>query len=188
VVVGAAAVGSALAAPGRDSQALSPSTVSRYLKNVVPDEAVEVRVNGIYGSGHDGAWQFVAHLTWRSTDGSLSGGTTELPVLAGADPLDSPVDPSRIPTEHEVGWSVNQVRDVLIRSGVGDDPLAMVELEITAARDSLIACRASQADERAPCTEADRSGHFVRRFTDTLSDDPLAGPLSVHRSGAISTG
>lgn len=187
LVVGAAAVGSVLAAPGPQPQALSLRTVSRYLRRVVPDDAVEVRVNGIYGSGHSGAWQFVAHLSWRREDGSLAGGKTELPVFAGADPLDSPVDPSRIPTEHAIGWTLDQLRDVLGQVGAGDDPLAMVELEITAVRDSLVACRATHLGEPAACVEANRSRQVLNRFEVPLSDDRLAGALSVQRVGAFST-
>ena len=85
-LLGGIAVGVAAARPKPQPRTLSPRTVARYLTDIAPAARADVRVNGIYGSGHAGAWQFVAHVTWRTADGTIDGGVTNLPILAGEPP------------------------------------------------------------------------------------------------------
>lgn len=97
-------------------------------------------------------------------------------------PLDSPVDPSRLAPEHEIGWTLDQLRVALARLDGTDDELAMVELEISPARDSLIACHAALAIQVGPCTEDDRNGRRLRRFQAQLTNDPAEDARSVQRA------
>lgn len=182
VLLGGTAVGVAAARPEPQPRTLGPRTVARYLAAIAPAAHDDVRVNGIYGSGHAGAWQFVAHLTWRTADGTIDGGVTNLPILAGEPPWTSPVDPSTFPHEHEIGWTLDQVADVLARAEDTDDDLAMVELEVTATRDSVIACHGRRPDLRGHCVERQRRGRTLRRFDAQLSDDPLGQATAVQRA------
>jgi len=179
-LLGGIAVGVAAAQPEPQPRTLSPRTVARYLAEIAPAGRNDVRVNGIYGSGHAGAWQFVAHVTWRTADGAIDGGVTNLPILAGEPPWTSPVDPSAFPHEHEIGWTLDQVADVFKRAETDDD-LAMAELEVTAVRDSLIACHADRADQIGHCDERDRDGDRLRQFDSRLVDDPLGQAMAVQR-------
>lgn len=179
---GGIAVGVAAARPEPQPRTLSPRTVARYLAQIAPAARDDVRVNGIYGSGHAGAWQFVAHVTWRTADGTIDGGVTNLPILAGEPPWTSPVDPSTFPHEHEIGWTLDQVAAVFARTENTDDDLAMVELEVTATRDSVIACHAASADHLGHCAERDRNGARLRQFDSRLSDDPLGQAMAVQRT------
>ncbi|MDT4922642.1 MAG: hypothetical protein QOG01_355 [Pseudonocardiales bacterium] len=181
-LLGGIAVGVAAARPEPQPRTLSPRTVARYLADLVPAERDDVRVNGIYGSGHMGAWQFVAHVTWHTADGTIDGGVTNLPILASEPPWASPVDPSTFPHEHEVGWTLDQVAAVFARAEDTDDYLAMVELEITSTRDSVIACHAARADQVGHCAERERNGHPLRQFDATLTDDPLGQATAVQRA------
>lgn len=182
VLLGGTAVGVAAARPEPQPRTLSPRTVARYLAGIAPAGRDDVRVNGIYGSGHAGAWQFVAHLTWRTADGSIDGGVTNLPILAGEPPWTSPVDPSTFSHEHEIGWTLDQVADVLARAEGADDDLAMVELEVTATRDSVVACHGRRADQVGRCVERDRNGNRLRQFDTPLTDDPLGQATAVQRA------
>ena len=181
-LLGGIAVGVAAARPEPQPRTLSPRTVARYLADIAPAARDDVRVNGIYGSGHGGAWQFAAHVTWRTSDGTIDGGVTNLPILAGESPWTSPVDPSTFPREHEIGWTVDQVASVFARAEDTDDDLAMVELEVTAIRDSVIACHGRRADMRGHCSERDRRGREVRTFDAHLADDPLGQATAVQRT------
>lgn len=181
-LLGGLAVGVAAARPEPQARTLSPRTVARYLAGVAPAARDDVRVNGIYGSGHAGAWQFVAHLTWRTSDGAIDGGVTNLPILAGEPPWTSPVDPSTFPQEHDIGWTLDQVAAVLARAEDTDDDLAMVELEVTATRDSVVACHGLRADQLGRCVERDRHGDRLRLFDARLTDDPLGQATAVQRA------
>lgn len=181
-LLGGIAVGIAAARPEPQPRTLSPRTVARYLAEIVPAARDDVRVNGIYGSGHTGAWQFVAHVTWRTADSTIDGGVTNLPILAGEPPWDSPVDQSTFPHEHEIGWTLDQLADVLRRVTDADADLAMVELEVTEARDSVIACHGRRADLLGHCIERDRQGRELRRFHAHLTDDPLGQATAVQRA------
>lgn len=181
-LLGGIAVGVAAAQPEPQPRTLSPRTVARYLAEIAPAGRDDVRVNGIYGSGHAGAWQFVAHVTWHTADGTIDGGVTNLPILAGEPPWTSPVDPSTFPHEQEIGWTLDQVAAVFARAEDTDDGLAMVELEITATRDSVIACHAARTDQVGHCAERDRDGDRLRQFGSPLSDDPLGQATAVQRT------
>lgn len=182
VLLGGTAVGVAAARPEPQPRTLGPRTVARYLAEIAPAGRDDVRVNGIYGSGHAGAWQFVAHLTWRTADGTIDGGVTNLPILAGEPPWTSPVDPSTFPHEHEIGWTLDQVAGVLSRAEDADDDLAMVELEVTATRDSVVACHSHRGDRIGRCVERDRGGDRLRQFDAPLTDDPLGQATAVQRA------
>lgn len=156
--------------------------MARYIADLVPAAREDFRVNGIYGSGHSGAWQFVAHVTWRRADGTIDGGVTNLPVLADSPPWESPVDPSTFPHEHEIGWTIDQLADVLRHVGDVDADLAMVELEVTPSRDSVIACHSSRTEPLGRCRELDRHGHQLRRFEAQLTDNPLGEATAVERA------
>jgi hypothetical protein len=181
-LLGGVTVGVAAARPEPQPRTLSPRTVTRYLAEITPAARDDVRVNGIYGSGHKGAWQFVAHVTWRTADGAIDGGVTNLPILAGEPPWASPVDSSRFPDEHGIGWTLDDLASVLARVESTDDHLALVELEVTATRDSVIACHAARADALGRCIERDRRGREVQRFDAYLTDNPLGQATAVERA------
>ncbi|HVF05287.1 MAG TPA: hypothetical protein VNA20_10630 [Frankiaceae bacterium] len=181
-LLGGTAVGVAATRPEPQPRTLSPRTAARYLADLVPAPREDVRVNGIYGSGHAGAWQFVAHVTWRDANGAINGGVTNLPILAGSAPWDSPVDSSTFPHEHEIGWTLDQLDAVLRKARDVDAELAMVELEVTAARDSVIACHARRADVLGHCVERNRRGRELRRFDAALTDNPLGQATAVQRA------
>jgi hypothetical protein len=181
-LLGGIAVGVAAARPDPQPRTLSPRTVARYLADIAPAARDDVRVNGIYGSGHAGAWQFVAHVTWRTADDTIDGGVTNLPILAGEPPWTSPVDSSTFPHEHEIGWTLDQLADVLSRVSDTDDDLALVELEVTAIRDSVIACHAARADQVGRCVERDRDGDRLQQFDSRLGDDPFGQATAVQRA------
>ena len=180
-LVGGITVGVAAARPEPQPRTLSPRTVARYLAGIAPAPRDDVRVNGVYGSGHSGAWQFVAHVTWRNADGMIDGGVTNLPVLAGEPAWGSPIDRSRFDSEHAMGWTVDELATVLARLDDTDDDLELVELEITAVRESVIACHGRRADMLGHCVERDRRGREVRTFDAPLTDDPLGQALAVQR-------
>ena len=180
-LIGFITVGIAAARPDPQPRTLSPRTVARYLAEIAPAPRDDVRVNGIYGSGHAGAWQFVAHVTWHSADGTIDGGVTNLPILAGGSPWVSPVDRSRFPDEHAIGWTLDQVAAVFARTEVTDDDMAMVELEVTVRRDSVIACHGRRADFVGRCVERDRDGDRLRQFDTRLIDDALGQATAVQR-------
>lgn len=181
-LLGGAAVGVEATKPEPLPRTLSPRTVARYLADIAPAAREDVRVNGIYGSGHNGAWQFAAHLTWRTADGTINGGVTNLPVLAGEAPLDSPVDSSRFAEEHTIGWTLDDVARVLARSDDTDAELALVELEVTATRSSVIACHGARRDAMGRCAERDRRSRELRRFDAYLTDNPLGQATAVQRA------
>jgi hypothetical protein len=167
------------------SDGLTARTIARLLATAAPDDATDVRVNGVYGSAHEGTWQFVAHMTWRGTDGVVGGGTTELPQHGGQPPIPSELTPERLEQEHRLGWTVNRLRRSLRDVAIGDGGVAMLELAITdGARPTVVVCVAARADDSAACTERDDRGHVVRRFTDRLVDVPGWDAISVQRESA----
>lgn len=182
VALGGLTVGVAAARPEPQPRTLGPRTVVRYLAELVPAQRDGVRVNGIYGSGHSGAWQFVAHVTWRAADGTIDGGVTNLPILAGEPPWVSPIDRSRFDREHAMGWTFDELAAVLARVDHIDADLTMVELEVTAIRDSVIACHGRRSDMLGRCVERDRRGREVRTFDAHLTDNPLGQATAVQRA------
>lgn len=181
-LVGGITIGVAAARPEPQPRTLSPRTVARYLADIAPAPRQDVRVNGVYGSGHSGAWQFVAHVTWRTADGTIDGGVTNLPILAGEPPWDSPIDASRFPEEHAIGWTLDDLARVLARVEGTDAGVAFVELEVTALRDSVVACHGARGNAVGRCVDRDRRGRELRRFDAFLTDNPLGQATAVQRT------
>jgi hypothetical protein len=180
VAAGAVLLAVGPVAPAREPAELSPYSLAAYLQRVAGPGARDVRVNGFYGSGHSGAWQFVAHLTWRDATGAVRGGTTNLPQLAGSEALISAAEPDRLTREQAHGWTLNAVDDVLDRLDAVSSRLAMVELEIdSSGHGDVLFCRAPASHAR--CETRSSSGHRVAAFRARLVDEPLSGALSVHR-------
>jgi hypothetical protein len=180
-VTGAAVVlatgGSLQAAP----TTLGPSTLAGYLQRAVGPGAHDIRVNGVYGSAHDGAWQFVAHITWRDSRGAVHGGTTDLPILAGTRTTTSPFGTERLAHEEAMGWPLPTLRRVFGGIRHSDASLALVELQITPAAASLVTCAARVA-RKAACEVLDAAGHATSHFMARLTNEPTAGPLAVRRA------
>ena len=164
----------------REPSALSPYSVAAYLREVAPDDARDVRVNGLYGSGHGGAWQFIAHLTWREPEGEIAGGTTNLPILAGGNSIQSSFDAERLDHEHAIAWSLDDLDSVLDSFDDVDAPLAMVEFEPTGTSAVITHCGGDRT-EPAACEVRQRDGDVVSRERIELTDEPLQGPLAVQR-------
>lgn len=181
VLTGAALVAQAAWEP--ELSALQPATLDRYLARVAAPDARDIRVNGVYGSGHGGAWQFVAHVTWRTAAGRVEGGNTTLPQRAGSPAVTSDFGPTRLQDEEDRGWSLSDLRTTLRDlPGVGD-PLAMLALEIpTGETGTVVSCRAAEAGP-ADCATRTRTGH-VSRFGDGLTNRPELDALSVQRDSA----
>lgn len=182
VVAGAALLAVGPVAPRPEPVELSPYSLAAYLTRVAGPDARDVRVNGVYGSGHDGAWQFTAHLTWLDADGGVRGGTTTLPQLAGTDALQSELADERLQAEQDIGWSLSDLDAALdLLTGVSD-PLAMLELEILPDRSGEVtSCHSNAAGAPARCRSVTRDGERGPPFTDALADSPLADALSVQR-------
>lgn len=164
-------------------RALSLATLSTYLARVAGSDAHDIRVNGVYGSAHDGAWQFVAHLTWRDTAGGIHGGTTDLPTLAGAATMPSEFGATRLTVEEGIGWPLPTLDAVLSHLQHTDAALALVDLEITAETATVTACTAG-VDGQGGCRVLDEHGRVTRTYEDTFTDEPTAGPLAVQRADA----
>lgn len=183
VVAGAALLAVGPTAPRPEPSELSPYSLAAYLTRVAGPDARQVRVNGVYGSGHSGAWQFTAHLSWRDADGLVQGGTTELPGLAGNPALQSDFDSERLGVEQEVGWSMSDLDRALDRLSGVNDRLAMLELEIRPdGSGDVVACRSAGTDDTATCRSVDRDARTGERFDARLTDEPHANALSVRRS------
>lgn len=164
---------------------LTARTIAQLLTSAVPTDARDVRVNGVYGSAHKGTWQFVASLTWRTADGTIGGGTTELPQHGGQPPIPSEFGPERLEHEHRIGWTIARLRHAMRHIDIGNEPLAMVELEITAdEQPTVLACSAAGTESAASCTEYDANGDVTRRFTDRLVDVYGLDAVSVQRASA----
>jgi hypothetical protein len=58
----------------------------------------------------------------------------------------------------------------------------MVELEVTAIRDSVIACHSGRAEPLGHCTERDRAGKLLRQFDQRLTDEPFGQATAVQRA------
>ncbi len=167
-----------------EPRTLGPYSVAGYLQRIAGPDARDIRVNGLYGSGHDGAWQFIAHLTWHTADGDVAGGTTSLPQLAGQPALDSAFSAERLTSEQGLGWTLSTLDAVLDSLPSPDAPLALVDLEIpTSSPAELIACFAGR-DAIAHCETRDQSGDRRDTSTEELLDEPLLEALSVQRMSA----
>ena len=171
-------------APATGSVAgLTPATVATFLSRIPPPGSVGIRVNGIYGSGHAGAWEFVAHLTWHRPDGEMAGGVVRLPALAGAAPEDLGLGTDRLAAEERIGWTLAELGRALLAATDGSDPaLALVELSITPdGAGDLVSCVGASGPGPGRCAATDRRGVSGPPFTATLADTPADGALSVSR-------
>lgn len=172
---------------------LVPATLTARLVDLVPEGASDPRVSYVYGSGHRGAWQFVAFLTWRTRSGQIDGGTTDLPALGASRPEPFPTDQATLDAEHSVGLDPDQLNAVIDRLDPGPADLALLSLELLRTGDrTLVACRSDDQTDDAP-QGADRAGDCTRlengrteRFADGLVDVPFedGSAFAVRRLGA----
>lgn len=169
--------------PTHEPRTLSPASLSSYLRRAAGPNAHDIRVNGFYGSGHHGGWQFTAHLTWRTPDGQIAGGVTTLPELASATAWTSTVDTNRLATEQRIGWTLADLDRILDELPATDDPLAMLNLDIIAGQPVEVVYCHSNPGATASCEARDRE-RSRRTFRDALLDEPLLAPLSVQRTSA----
>ena len=177
--------GSIIAVPDAlRSDGLTARTIARLLAGAAPDDATDIRVNGVYGSAHEGTWQFVASLTWRGTDGVVNGGTTELPQHGGQPPLPTQFSQERLEHEHRIGWTIARLRRALRDVDTGDADLAMLELAVTTERATVVVCTTHSAAEPAACAERDDRGRVIRRFTERLLEVPGWDAISVQRESS----
>lgn len=179
-VFGAAVIVATSGTTKAQPQGLGPSTLATYLARAAGNNVHDIRVNGVYGSAHSGAWQFVAHLTWHDSAGAVHGGTTNLPTLADAPTLASPFGTARLTSEEKIGWPLPTLSSVLSHVPDDDAALALIELQITPAAATLVACAAA-AGHIGVCNQFDDSGRAKRQFDASLVDDPLAGALAIRR-------
>lgn len=175
---------------------LAPSTVAGYLTAAAGPDARDVRINGVYGSGHDGAWQFVAHLSWRDPAGRLESATTQLPQQTGTNTPDPSMAGPQLADEQRIGWTPTQLGTALATDRDLDRAgLASLELQTADTELTLTTCTATAVSQSA-ATVADPGGTEVpsacvtqqldgsrTAFADVLRDSPAGGPLSVQRDG-----
>jgi len=173
--------------PTREPNALSPYSLAGYLHRAAGPDARDIRVNSFYGSGHHGAWQFIAHLTWRTPDGQIAGGVTSLPELASAAAWDSNFDGDRLVTEQQLGWTLDTLDRVLDAFDSVDAPLAMLNLDIVTGQSAEVVHCHSRSGRSGTCEARGQDGRR-RTFHDELLDEPLLGAASVQRTGAPITG
>lgn len=159
---------------------LLPSTVASYLRQAAGPGANDLRINGIYGSGRSGAWQFVAHLSWRDGDGDVHGGVVELPAGAGSPVGRAAVLPERLEFEEQRGWTLRRFSRAVHGLDHQNAALAFLELAIPATgADSLTFCFGSRG--RGTCVLATGDGRRTATRHAELLVDPFVGPLSVRR-------
>jgi len=83
--------------------------------------------------------------------------------------------------EQQIGWTLDDVDNVLDRLDHLNARVALLELEIPASGSGdLVFCRAESSDGQ--CESRSRAGRRTRQFTDRLSDEPLLGALAVQRA------
>lgn len=201
LAIGASAIGDVAAgsSAARHGGGLSLATLPHYLVSAAGAGARDLRINGVYGSGHDGSWQFVAHLSWRTADGQLTSAAVDLPQQLGAPgaaTADTDLTGSRLTDEQRIGWTAPELERALdTTGGVDDAPVALVELQTSDAGSTLTACRSLSAPDSsgesvgAPlaATCSDQGGDRFRRYADALHDVPDGGALSVQRDGHLLT-
>lgn len=159
-------------------EGLSPLSVTTFLSRAAPAAANDIRINGIYGSGHGGAWQIAGHLTWRTSDGNIDGGTVLLPQQAGQLAAASDFPQRRLEDEHARGWSLEQLHEALSDFHNPSAPLALLELEVLPHDSgSLVMCAGERAGT-ATCRDY-RDGELSPQRSAELIDLPHAGPLAV---------
>ena len=169
---------------------LAPSTLVHYLIAAAGPGARDLRINGVYGSGQGGAWQFVAHLSWRVASGGLATGETQLPDQAGRTAPGPVLTSAQLADEQRIGWTPAQVQAALRADPALDDAaLATVELQTTDAGSAATVCASAESGRGlisapARCTTYRRDG-AAATFRDVLRDQPGAGALSVQRDGHL---
>lgn len=163
---------------------LVPATVVDHVLRQLPADSRNIHFNGLYGSGHTGAWEFVAHLTWRDGMGRLHGGRVNLPETAGQAPLNSSFGLTRLQQEERIGWKPNTLARILRQLPQGEAPLALVEFVPDAGLRvaPVVHCSGPGAGV-AGCTGLHSSGGPLR-FSDELVEVPAGRALSVQRVGA----
>ena len=163
---------------------LVPATVVDHALRELPIDARNVRFNGLYGSGHAGVWEFVAHLTWRDSTGALQGGRVHLPETAGQHPLETEFDVARLQHEERISWAPGDIARTLRRIEEVDAPLALVEFvpDYGVRPAPVVACRAERAGP-SRCVSYQR-GDPPAEFGDELFEVPYGRALSVQRRGA----
>jgi hypothetical protein len=172
-------------APSASSDSgLSPRTIARHLANTAPAGANDVRISGVYGSGHRGTWQFTGFVTWLDPAGTIQGGGTELPQNGGQPAIDLQFTAEQLATEHRIGWTAGQVEQALSGFRDLDASLAMVDISITDESSTVVGCAATSTDVTARCAQFDSRGPVVRQFTDRLVEIPGTDAISVQRASA----
>ena len=130
LALGAAATVLAVADDSAGSAAgggLAPTTVTSVLERMAPASAREIRINNLYGSATDSAWQFQAHVTWRDEDGVLHGGATLLPQMAGLPLRPSEFSPAKLLEEERISVTPAALAEVLKELDVPDSGVQLVE-------------------------------------------------------------
>jgi hypothetical protein len=168
-----------------DNGGLTPRTLPSYLAAAAPPGATAIRVNGVYGSGGRGAWQFVAHLTWRTRDGDVTGGIVYLPEGVGAPAGSTPFPPERLAVEEHLGWSLSELGSATRAWTHADAGLAMLELAIPTSADGQLTLCSASAPGSASCTVRSRHGR-TSTSRSQLDVTPELGPLSVQRTESVS--
>lgn len=182
VVSGAALLAVGPTEPRPEPAELSPYSLAAYLQRIAGPQAQPVRVNGVYGSGHAGGWQFTAHLSWRDPTGAVRGGTTKLPQLAGTPAVASDFSTERLEAEQRIGWTMTELDAALDKLTGVNDPLAMLELEIRPeGSGNVVSCHADATAAPASCRSVRRDGDLGPLVSGRLTDAPLADALSVQR-------
>jgi hypothetical protein len=162
---------------------LSPRTIAQHLANTAPAGANEVRISGVYGSGHRGTWQFTGFVTWLDRTGTVQGGGTELPQNGGQPAIDLDFTADRLATEHRIGWTARHVERALSGFRDLDAGLAMVDISITEESTAVVGCAASSTDVTATCARFDNRGRVIDRFPDRLLHTGLDA-VGVQRASA----
>lgn len=167
---------------------LAPSTLAHYLTAAAGPDAHDLRINGIYGSGSSGAWQFVAHLSWLDSTGTLESATTDFPQQTGTTTPDPSLSGAQLADEQRIGWTIEELQDAIRNdNGLDNAPLASLELQTTDSESDITTCIskdavASETGAPAACVTRTLDG-ASRPFSDVLTVSPGGGPLSVQRNG-----
>lgn len=163
----------ATAGSGAGLEPLRPATVVAYLRQAVGPGVAQLRVDGVYGSGHAGQWLVFAHVSWRQHDGTLRGATVTVPPAPGTSALHLDDNPGSVALDnltaaHLAGWTLDSLAHALRAVKGPADPLAMIELDTGAGK--LISCHGNAS--RAECGWFDGAGHSIRSFGAALLDAP----------------
>jgi hypothetical protein len=179
---------------GAAATGLAPDTLARYLVAAAGPSARDLRINGVYGSGQAGAWQFVAHMSWRDAAGTLVSAETQLPDEAGTTTPDPSLTGTRLADEERIGWTPTQLQSALGGDrGLANATLAELELQTTDAGSALVSCLASEPDALLLATQHGAAARCISQpqrggrapFDDVLVYETGGGPLSIQRDGHL---